>query len=76
MAQDWRYGAAYFEEVLVDHDLSLNIAGWNQCGKMGPCKPLEFDLIQLSVKYDKNGDYIRTWCPELADVPTEDLHKP
>jgi len=26
--------------------------------------------------FDKNGEYIKTWCPELKDVPTEYIHSP
>ena len=27
-------------------------------------------------KFDRNGDYIKKWCPELKHVPNEYLHKP
>ena len=32
--QDWRYGAAWFEENLIDHDVHSNSGGWTclQCG--------------------------------------------
>ena len=43
---------------------------------MGPCKPLDFDLIQLSMKFDKAGDYIKQWCPELSDLGPDEIHLP
>lgn len=37
-------------------------------------------VIPLQVKqaqtYDSDGSYIRYWCPELKDVPTNILHQP
>ncbi len=29
-----------------------------------------------SKDYDLNGDYVRTWCPELRNVPTSKVHEP
>ena len=27
-------------------------------------------------KFDPDGDYVRRWVPELADVPAERIHEP
>ena len=27
-------------------------------------------------KFDPDGAYVRRWCPELADLPTEFIHAP
>jgi deoxyribodipyrimidine photo-lyase len=27
-------------------------------------------------KFDPRGDYVRRWCPELAKLPDEWLHRP
>ncbi len=27
-------------------------------------------------KFDKNGEYIRRWVPELSDIPNKYIHKP
>lgn len=29
LKQDWRFGAKYFEELLVDHDACSNPGEWN-----------------------------------------------
>ena len=29
LKQDWRYGATYFEEQLIDHDFCVNLGSWN-----------------------------------------------
>lgn len=32
--------------------------------------------VGQSKDYDLNGDYVRTWCPELRNVPTSKVHEP
>ena len=73
---DWRYGAHYFEEKLIDHDVHSNYGGWNACSGLGPGKVLNFNTIKQSRDHDKHGDYIRQWIPELYDVPTAYIHEP
>lgn len=35
-----------------------------------------FNPIIQSEKFDKNGDYIRLWIPELAELPSPYIHRP
>jgi deoxyribodipyrimidine photo-lyase len=35
-----------------------------------------FNPIIQGQKFDPEGDYVRTWVPELAGLPTEDIHTP
>ena len=35
MRQDWRHGAHYFEEKLIDHDVQSNYGGWNFSAGIG-----------------------------------------
>lgn len=65
---DWRYGAAYFESVLVDYDPLSNYGNWQYVSGVGtdPREHRKFNMIKQAHDYDPNGEYIRTWCPELA----------
>ena len=76
LCQDWRYGAYHFEETLLDHDVHSNTGGWNAAGGMGPGKVLNFNQIKQSQDHDKMGLYIKTWCPELENVPVDHIHEP
>jgi len=76
LKQDWRYGAHYFEERLIDHDVQSNYGGWNFAAGLGPGRVLLFNSLLQSTKFDPEGSFIRKWCPELSNVPNEYIHDP
>jgi deoxyribodipyrimidine photo-lyase len=76
MKQDWREGAYYFEEALIDHDPSSNYGAWCSSAGVGAGRVLVFNTILQSTKFDPAGEYIRTWIPELANVPNDYIHDP
>lgn len=69
---DWRYGGDHFETELLDYDPYSNCAGAGMTGG----RLNRFNIVKQSKDYDQNGDYVRLWCPELKDVPTELVHEP
>jgi len=69
---DWRMGAAWFEHSLIDYDVYANWMNWHTQA---------FDIyytnpVHQSLKYDKNGDYILHWFPQLKSLPHKDYHAP
>lgn len=76
LKQDWRYGAHYFEERLVDFEVTSNYGNWNECSGLGPGLGQLYDAVKQSKEADSEGDYIRRWCPELAVVPKKFIHSP
>lgn len=76
LKQDWRYGAHYFEEKLIDHDVQSNYGGWCFSAGIGPGRVLVFNSVKQSKDHDKHGDYIKMWVPELKKVPVEYIHEP
>lgn len=76
LKQDWRQGAHYFEEKLIDHDVQSNYAGWCGSSGIGAGRVLVFNTTLQSTKFDPKGEYIRKWCPELAKVPLDYIHDP
>ncbi|MFM7068896.1 MAG: cryptochrome/photolyase family protein [Actinomycetes bacterium] len=76
---DWRLGEAHFRRELVDFDLSQNVGNWQWVAGTGPDASPYFRIfnpILQSKKFDPNGEYIRRWVPELAELPTRALHAP
>ncbi len=76
---DWREGAAWFWDTLVDADLGNNTAGWQWiagCGADAAPYFRIFNPVTQSKKFDPDGDYIRRYVPELSDVPDAYIHAP
>jgi deoxyribodipyrimidine photo-lyase len=76
---DWRQGAAWFWDTLLDADLANNAAGWQWvAGSGADASPYFriFNPVTQGNKFDPKGDYVRRWCPELAGLPSEIIHSP
>lgn len=73
---DWRHGAAYFEETLLDYDVHSNWGNWCSGAGMTGGRVNRFNIVKQSKDYDQHGDYVRHWLPELKNVPTLYVHEP
>lgn len=68
---DWRLGAEWYEMNLIDYDVSSNWGNWQYNAGVGNDPRGEarvFNPVKQAVDYDKGGEYVRTWVPELRDV--------
>ena len=75
---DWRMGAEWFESLLLDYDVCSNWGNWNYTAGVGnDARGFRyFNIPKQSKDYDRKGDYIRHWLPELANVPGGKVHEP
>ena len=79
LLQDWRSGADWFWDTLVDADLPNNTMGWQWVGGSGAdAAPYfrVFNPLLQAKKFDENGDYVRKYLPELAKIPDGAIHEP
>jgi deoxyribodipyrimidine photo-lyase len=77
--QDWRLGEKYFMENLVDGDLSANNGGWQWSASTGTDAAPYFRIfnpILQSKKFDPEGKFILTYCPELKGFDKKSIHEP
>ena len=60
---DWRYGAAYFEQQLIDYDVCSNWGNWAYLAGVGndPRGNRYFDIAKQARQYDGDGAYRRLW---------------
>jgi len=75
----WREGAAWFWDTLVDADLAQNTLGWQWtagCGADAAPYFRVFNPASQGEKFDPDGAYVRHWCPELARLPADWIHRP
>ncbi len=76
---DWRRGARYFMQHLVDGDLASNNHGWQWVAGTGTdASPYHrvFNPTRQGREFDPDGDYVRRWVRELRDVPARYVHEP
>lgn len=76
---DWRHGAAWFWDTLIDADLANNTLGWQWCAGCGADAAPYFRIfnpITQGEKFDPDGTYVRQWAPELAKLPAAHIRKP
>ena len=68
-------GEKYFMQRLIDGDLSANNGGWQWSASSGmDPKPVRiFNPASQAQKFDREGEYIRQWVPELSSMDTEYL---
>jgi deoxyribodipyrimidine photo-lyase len=76
---DWRYGARHFWMTLNDADLANNTLGWQWvagCGVDAAPYFRIFNPVLQGEKFDPDGNYVRAWVPEIAQLPPRWIHKP
>ena len=76
---DWRLGAAWFMDTLVDADPANNSAGWQWVAGCGTDAAPYFRVFNPTLqgeKFDTDGAYVRQWVPELRAIDGKILHEP
>ena len=60
---DWRYGAAYFEQQLIDYDVASNWGNWAYLAGVGndPRGNRYFDIAKQARQYDTASEYRKLW---------------
>ncbi|XP_024859458.1 deoxyribodipyrimidine photo-lyase [Kryptolebias marmoratus] len=73
----WQEGYRWFQDTLVDADVAIDAMMW-QNGGMSGLDHWNFVMhpVDAAMTCDPYGSYVRKWCPELADLPDELIHKP
>jgi deoxyribodipyrimidine photo-lyase len=76
---DWREGERWFWDCLLDADAAANSASWQWvAGSGADAAPYfrVFNPILQGEKFDREGEYVKRYCPELAKLPPKFIHKP
>lgn len=70
---DWRYGAAYFEQQLVDFDVASNWGNWQYLAGVGadPRGARQFDIQKQAATYDPDGAFVQKWRGEQNRLPLD-----
>ncbi|MES2173751.1 MAG: deoxyribodipyrimidine photo-lyase [Pseudomonadota bacterium] len=75
---NWRHGARWFWDTLVDADYANNSVNWQWVAGSGVDANLFTRIMAPLTQSDKfdAAAYIRSWVPELADLPDAAIHDP
>lgn len=75
---NWMWGAAYFEERLIDYCPANNWGNWAYVAGVGndPKEYRYFNVLKQAMEYDPQGEYVRLWVPEIAVIPGIQIHQP
>ncbi|GAA2454129.1 deoxyribodipyrimidine photo-lyase [Actinomadura vinacea] len=75
---DWRSGLRHFDEWLADGDVADNAGNWQWVAGTGndtrPNRVLS--PLRQAARFDRDGEYVRTYVPELADIAPSHVHRP
>ncbi|UAL44632.1 DASH family cryptochrome [Shewanella inventionis] len=65
---DWRYGAAYFQQQLIDYDVAINWGNWQYLAGVGadPRGSRRFNLAKQQQIFDPQGQFIKAWLGSVA----------
>tara|TARA_B110000211_G_scaffold120548_1_gene139332 strand:+ start:95 stop:1498 length:1404 start_codon:yes stop_codon:yes gene_type:complete len=76
---NWKEGEKYFRNCLLDFNEASNVAGWQWvagCGADAAPYFRIFNPILQGEKFDKEGEYVKKWVPELKNISKKFIHKP
>ncbi|OAA33180.1 cryptochrome-2 [Moelleriella libera RCEF 2490] len=75
---DWERGAEVFEELLLDHEPACNAGNWQwlSCTAFFSQYYRCYSPVSFGQKWDKNGNLIRRWVPELKDLNAKYIYEP
>lgn len=65
LKQDWRIGAAYFEEMLIDYDVHSNYGNWMYLAGVGnDNRNRTFNPKKQAELYDPNQEFRKLWLKQ------------
>lgn len=75
---DWERGCEVFEEWLIDHEPACNAGNWQwlSCAAFFSQYFRCYSPVSFGQKWDKEGDFIRRYVPELKEMDAKYIYEP
>jgi deoxyribodipyrimidine photo-lyase len=75
---DWRHGYRHFGALLADGDVACNAGNWQWVAGTGNnTRPNRvMNPLRQAQRFDKTGDYVRRYVPELAGLGPARIQAP
>lgn len=74
----WERGADVFSELLLDHEPACNAGNWQwlSCTAFFAQYYRCYSPVSFPQKWDKEGDFVKHWVPELKGLPGKYIYEP
>lgn len=74
----WERGAEVFSELLLDHEPACNAGNWQwlSCTAFFAQYYRCYSPVSFPQKWDKEGAFVKHWCPELKDLNPKYIYEP
>ncbi|PKF62014.1 DASH family cryptochrome [Psychromonas sp. psych-6C06] len=72
---DWRFGAAYFQQQLVDYDVATNWGNWQYIAGVGadPRGGRHFNIEKQTAQFDPHKAFITQWQGEVRQSELDSI---
>ncbi len=62
---DWRLGATFFEQQLLDFDVASNWGNWAYIAGAGEGPARHFNVMKQALQYDKDAEFVSLLLPNI-----------
>ncbi|MEZ4799331.1 MAG: deoxyribodipyrimidine photo-lyase [Flavobacteriales bacterium] len=77
LQQPWQSGTHHLAKAFLDYEPGIHYPQFQmQAGTMGVNTIRIYNPVKQGKDHDPNGDFIKKWLPELANLPTPFVHEP